>query len=291
MDIFEILDEKFDLYNQVNDLNKMLYKEGAFYSGFSHYSFACVFDAVLFRGWKYSKGRSSLFDLIYDVDLGEKFFDGQISIKDIENEVEVYKVLQLNLSLLSYGEKHKKELTNSYTLYRSSFFQEAANKIAYICDKAGIKIIKHETEDYYLLVPRDEKVKSVVENVDKDTAYLLYEYTSPILKNNVKEKRRILKLLTNNYEALIKTYSSKYNSGPIHNILEDLSTILNNYELRHPNLNPSVPQYYNEALTHYSDSQWIEIYDTAYQLILMVTMIDSYITILTKTVDRHKNLL
>ncbi|MCM1295997.1 MAG: hypothetical protein NC311_10690 [Muribaculaceae bacterium] len=278
MDIFEMLDEKFDLYEQINELNEMLFQEGVFYASYHQYTFCQTFDDVLFRGWKYSKGRLSIRNIIDELGLNN----------EVGTEEVAYLSLQFDTNILSYAEKNIKALCKDYTLIRKNFFQEAANKLSYILDKAGLKAIRHNTEEYYLIVPRDEKVKTVAESVDKDSAFLLYEYTSPVLKDNVKEKRRILKLLTNNYEALIKEYVSKYNSGLIHNILQDLSTILNNFELRHPNLNPATPEYFKPNLTTYSTAQWIEIYDTAYQLMLTVSMIKNYNDELTVLVNRHK---
>ncbi|MCM1194623.1 MAG: hypothetical protein NC332_01670 [Firmicutes bacterium] len=291
MDIFEILDEKFNLYNQLNDLNNMLFNEKIFFATRLGFTFSQVFDSILFRGWKYSKGRSSIYKVIADLGLDDKDNYQNVAIKNIKTEVDAYKSLQLNLNMLDYAEKNKHQLTYDYTLSNKNFIKDAVSIIAYICNKAGMQIVKHNTEDYYMLIPRDEKVRTVAENTDIDTAILLYEYTSPLIRENYKEKRRILKLLANKYEALIKIYNEKYNKGFIANLIKDLSTILNNYELRHPNLNPLVPQYYKEHLTHYTIAQWLEIYDAAYQLILTLSMVDHYNESLTKIVEKYTSLL
>ena len=266
----------------------MLFQEEVYFQSYGNYSFGEVFNSVLFRSWKYSKGRSSIYDLVKDLKLNDRHEDN--IIKKVDTEIDVYKLLQLDINILAFAEKNKKIINADYFLTNKSFFEEATNKFTYILDKAGFKLIKHNTEDYYLIIPRDERVRSVAENTDKDTAFLLYEYTSPLIKDNVKEKRRILKLLTNKYESLVKRYKEKYKSGPIYGLVDDLSFILNNYELRHPNLDPLIPQYYKEVLTHYNTAQWIEIYDTAYSIILAVSMLAQYNETFAKVVDKHKKL-
>lgn len=287
MDIFEMLRNKFDLYEQVNELNTMLFEEKVYYENGLCMSFCTAFDNILFRGWKYSKGRLSIFKLLKDLDLCKEY--NEMAIKQIDTEVDVYKSLQLAINLLDYGEKQKKELNRSYILINNNFFDQAINKVRYILDEGGMKAIRHKTEEYILVLPRDEKVQTIAKNVDEDVAFLLYEYTSPLIRGNTKEKRKILKLLSSKYEAIIKIYTEKYTKGFVFDLMRDLGYILNNFELRHPNLDPSVPKYYKENLQKYTDAQWIEIYDTAYQLILTISMIDQYSEIWRKTIEKHKN--
>lgn len=289
MDIFEMLENKFNLYEQVNELNTMLFEENVYFENGRYLSFCNAFDSILFRGWKYSKGRLSIFKLLKDLDLCEDF--NEMAIKQIDTEIDVYKSLQLAVNLLDYGEKKKSELNRAYLLMNKNFYEQATNKIGYILDKGGMKAVRHETEEYILVLPRNEKVQAIAKNADADVAFLLYEYSSPLIKENIEEKRRILKLLSNKYEAIIKIYTEKYTKGLIFDLMRDLGYILNNFELRHPNLNPSVPKYYKENLQEYTDAQWLEIYDTAYQLILTISMIDQYSAIWGKIIEGHKNLI
>ena len=140
-----------------------------------------------------------------------------------------------------------------------------------------------------MIVPRDEKVRSVAETTDNDTAILLYEFTSPIFKGNYKKKREILKLLANKIEPICKKYRTIYKSGLGFNIFNDLGTILNNFEIRHSNLDPNDVNNFKEPLTKYTSKDWEEIYDIAYQMILDAFLVDKYNNIYSKTIQTHKD--
>lgn len=209
-------------------------------------------------------------------------------VKNLSTEIEIYSSLQLDFNIFSYGSDYQNKLVRDYVLIRKSFFDEIVNKFRYIFDKGGIKPIKHPTEKYFMIVPRNEKVNVVAAQTDSDTAFLLFEYTSPLVKDSVKEKRRILKLLANKYEPIIKTYLTKYNNGRIHDVFADLSTIFNNFEIRHSNIDSTISRNYKAELEKYSKNDWIEIYDTAFQLILTASMIKEYDEKLSSKINRHK---
>lgn len=287
MDIFELLDNRFNIKKQVDELNDMLFSERIYYYGpYCEFSFGYVFNEVLFREWKYSMGRISVLDILNELKLYSNLEDNPV--KKLNNEIEIYSSLQLDYNIFSYGYKYQNRLVQDYRLTRKSFFNEIANKFKYIFDRGGIKPIKHPTEDYFMIVPCDEKVKTVAEQSDPDTAFLLYEYTSPLIKENVKEKRRILKLLANKYEPIIKAYKTKYKSGLIYDIYDDLSAIFNNFEIRHSNMDSNILKNYKPNLEKYCKNDWIELYDTAFQLVLAASMIKEYDENLTKIVGKHK---
>ncbi|MBQ8284558.1 MAG: hypothetical protein IJX75_05660 [Clostridia bacterium] len=286
MDIFELLDSKFNLCNQVDGLNTMLFREKPLFY-YVYYSFAEVFEKNLLRSWNYSMGRLTFEELFSDLNL-YNHSDKRKIIKKPENEQQAYLCLQFNINMLLYAKNHQKAFVD-YSCDLDKFFTETMKKCLYIMDKAGLQLVEHTENKYMMVVPRDDKVRTVAESTDKDTAILLYEYTSPLLKGNYKKKREILKLLSNKIEPIIKTYSAKYTSGLGHDIFKDLGILFNNFEIRHPNLDSNITQYYKEPLTKYTPKEWEEVYDTAYQMILEAFLVDNYNNIYSKTIQKHKN--
>lgn len=287
MDIFEILDNKFNLCNQVDGLNDMLFRDRPLRWGGVDYTFAHAFEKNVLRSWKYSMGRLTFEELFSDLDL-YNHSDKRKIVKKPENEQQAYLCLQLDINMLFCAEENVGAFQDYYW-NADKFFAETLRKYSYIVDKAGLQLVEHTQNKYMILVPRDEKVKSVAENTDKDTAILLYEYTSPLLKGNYKKKREILKLLANKIEPMSKAYRAKYQSGLGHDIFKDLGILFNNFEIRHPNLDSKITQYYKEPLTKYTPKEWEEIYDTAYQMILDAFLVDNYNTIYSKIVQKHKD--
>ena len=286
MDIFELLDSKFNLCNQVDGLNAMIFREKPLH-WYVDYSFAEIFEKNLLRSWEYSMGRLTFKELFSDLNLYDHSNRKKV-VKQPENEQQAYLCLQFNINMLLYAEKHQ-EAFGDYSWDSDKFFTETMKKCSYIMDKAGLQLIEHTKNKYMMVVPRDEKVRSVAESTDKDTAILLYEYTSPLLKGNYKKKREILKLLSNKIEPMSKVYRAKYQSGLGFDIFKDLDLILNNFEIRHPNMDSSIEKNYKEALTKYTTKEWEEIYDTAYQMILEAFLVDNYNNIYSKTIQRHKD--
>ena len=286
MDIFELLNNKFDLCKQIYELNILMFQEQKSFSDKYNYScsFSEIFNDNLLRHWKYAYGRIKLSDLIRD--LGLAFNDINYAIRPID-EKSAIKSLQLNYNMLMHAYENKHNLKGNIN-DTENFFKICFGKITYILDKIGMKAIKHEDENYFIIVPRDEQVHTIAQHTDKDTAFLLYEYTSPLNKGEYKRKREILKLLANKIEPMSKTYRVKYSSGLGFEIFKDLDLILNNFEIRHPNLDSSIEKNYKEPLTKYTAQEWEEIYDIAYKMMLQAFAIDNFNNIYAKKIQTHK---
>lgn len=108
MDIFELLDNKFDLKKQVNGLNTMLFTEKTYYSAYTGYSFGEVFDEVLFRSWKYSLGRTSVIDALSDLNLYSN--NDNNPVKKLNTEIDIYASLQFDFNIFSYGSDYRNKL-------------------------------------------------------------------------------------------------------------------------------------------------------------------------------------
>lgn len=281
MDVFELLDSEYDICKQVEGLNTMIFREKPIFV-YNSYTIADVFEKKLLRAWESAKGRISFEELLTDL----KLYDNYKIIKPVENEQEALICFQLDYNIISYA-MNNEHVFLDYNYNPRHFFQEFDRKSLYIFDKAGLQAVKHPQKDYYLIVPNDEKVRSVAENTDKDIAFLLFNYSSPLVKGNYQKKREILKLITNKIEPLIKEYKNKYTNGLGHEIFDDLGNLINNFEIRHSNLDVHISKSYNEFLTNYTAKEWEEVYDATYQLILDAFLIDNYKNIYSPIIKKH----
>lgn len=285
MNIFELLDKKFDLCKQIYELNVLMFSEKGVFTNSGYFcSFSQAFNMQLLRRWKYAYGRIDLVDLMKDIDLPIDNINKPFFPRDEKSSINS---LQLAYNMVCYARANIDKL-GGFRPSQENFIITCFEKMTYILDKSGMRVVKHQNENYYIIIPRDEKVKTVAENTDKDTAFLLYEYTSPLLKGNYKKKREILKLLANKIEPMSNFYRAKYTSGLGFDIFKDLDLILNNFEIRHSNLDSNIAKNYNEPLSRYTPKEWEEIYDTAYQMILEAFLVDNYNNVYSKTIQKHK---
>lgn len=284
MDIFEQLDKDFDLYNQVRGLNDLVFFDKLCSLNGTTYSLFTVFGSTIFKSWKYNYGCNDIKELLDKLGLFDTEND---TIIYVDTEKEAHSFLQLDVNILYHCFSSRYEMGTYGVRIGNALWDCAKHKIDFILNKACLQVKKHPTNNYYLVVPKDEKVILAADTTDPETAFHLYEYTSLLVKDDVNKKRDILKLLCNKYEAIIKEYLDRHSKAPFSCMFDDLSYILNSFELRHPNLNPK-SQYYKENLIKYTQEQWIEIYDVAFQLILNATFIDNYCNQLSNIVSKHK---
>ena len=272
MDIFEEIDKKFDLKKKIQNLSKLLLEKNYFVYGGYYCSFERMFDLNHFKKWEYSYACDDLEDLKMELGLiyDENGFCPQ-------NDIEAIKFLQFAVNMAVYAETKIKEDDYSNVRDKNDFFEIFKNRFMYILSKINQKAVEHPKENYYLIVPCNDKTKRCADlQTDVNVAFLFYEYTSSLLKGNIDRKRRILKELSNVYEPIIKTNKKLYPNGPVHDIFDKLGQILNNFNIRHNNSDPKIKGYYKPELDNFTQREYEEIYDACYDLILNATLLNEY---------------
>lgn len=287
MDLFDILDTKFDLKKQITGLAKLFFLEHVIVDGWNKFTFADYFDIVAFRNWDYNLGRLSVWELLEDLELLSEATPK--SIKEIQTEDEAKILLQLCVNLWIYTGDHKQQFC-SYNTQISKFLNIATNKVKYIFEKSNLRPVKHPEKDYYIITNRDEKIDAAAKKVNPDLAFMLYEYNSPNVKGNIKKKREILQQLSLEFEPIIKSKSHNSKTDFVYKVFDGLGTILNNFDIRHANSDNNNGSYYHPNLQNYTDTQWEEIYDVAFQLFLNVIFIMDFSN-LSKIIDKHKSII
>lgn len=288
MDIFKILDEKFKLEEKIKNLSLLLLDTRYFFYNCRSFSFEAIFDGLYFKLWKYSNGCISLkeFKEVIGIRNTEDPFVREYYFP--ENTVAAIKFLQYAYNATYYV---KKMIANDSHRYLGeevdNFFKSFDNSFNYIISKIGQEVIKNPSEDYYILVPKNNKTEKCAQVQDKtEVAFLLYDFISELHVGDYKKKREILKLLANEIEPKIEVFLKAHPSGPVHDIFKNLSSCFNNFNIRHNNSDPKKKNYYHKELDAFTEKDYEEIYDVTYDLILDAILLDEY---QNSTVKRYES--
>lgn len=285
MDIFEEIDKKFDLKKKIQNLSKLLLERNYFVNGGNYCSFESMFDLNYFKKWKYSYACDDLEDL--KMELGLFYNESGFYPQD---DIEAIKFLQFAVNIVIYAETKITEYDYLNVRDIDEFFEIFRNRFKYILSKINQQVVKHSNEDYLLIVPCNDKTKRCAElQSNKDVSFHLYEYTSSLLRGDIKKKRSILKELCNVYEPIIKDNLQKYTTGPVHDIFDSLSSIFNNFNIRHNNTDDKIKSYYKPELEKFTDNDYEEIYDACYDLILDATLLNEYTNKTKKIYEKYKS--
>jgi len=292
MNIFNILDSKFDLSEKIKNLSKLLLEKNFFvYNGY-YTSFENFFDLIYFRKWNYSYGCYNLKEFREKLELNYSYdySNNNDLYFCIEDEISAINFLQYAYNVTRFvKECLYNDIEYSITKDINDFYEIFDIQFNYILSKMNHRIIKHPKENYYLLVPCNDKTTRCAELQQKfDVSFLLYEYTSLLIVNNVEKKREILKLLANELEPIINDNLKIYNSGPVHDIFFELNSCLNNFNIRHNNSDPRRIKYFHELLNSFSQQDYLNVYDMTYDLILNAILINNYQSITKQTYLKYK---
>ena len=291
MNIFEALDNKFDLKEKIKNLSKLFLEKNYFASGGYYTTFDEYFNNYYFRKWKYSYGCYDLEEFKNQIGLSytSDFMDRNSQFFYANNEVSAVNFLQYAYNATRFVRDSLHKETGHINSNIQEFYDIFNNQFDYILSKIGQKLIKDPKENYYIIVPCNNKTARCADIQDKnDIAFLLFEYTSILLIGNVERKREILKLLANEVEPIVTAGLAKYNSGPVHDVFSELNSCLNNFNIRHNNLDPRKSKYYHKELITFSDNDYEEIYDVTYDLILDAYLLDEYSNKTKNTYIKYK---
>lgn len=112
-------------------------------------------------------------------------------------------------------------------------------------------------------VPKDAVAIAVAEIIDPNISYRLIEYHHYSVKGNLDKKKAILLVLADQLEPKLKRLKQ------INASLEDeLSFLLNNFNIRHNNIEPT-GKYYNPSISKMASEELEKWYDETYQTCLL----------------------
>ncbi|MFI3327302.1 MAG: hypothetical protein R3Y35_14200 [Clostridia bacterium] len=191
--------------------------------------------------------------------LSLKFFS--VSLEDLILLCETLKTM-LSFADLSYPFYYIKE--------------NIEESIDYIVESINCEFLVKDSFVY--IVSKDASISEAVEQIhDEETALNLIEYNRVLFKGDITEKKRILLQLGQFIEPILK--SKTLSNNGYSNIANDLGFYLNNFNIRHNNLEGKNSKQFCIDINNNSELE--EWYDATYNTLIMAI-------IATKQIELHE---
>lgn len=267
--IFQLVEENYDIYNEVNKIEYLFKNKHYFYSEDSDFSFKEIVSDCLLHSWKYSGTCIDVDEFfervnadIDEIDLLEE--RDSLEEKDLSEEIIINYLEAIENFLKLFYEK-KDELLIRYDLKSYCDFPEMFCKIINELERK-MGLTKCEYKDRVILYKNNAPLEKVVELCeDEDVQWELIRYVREDL--SLSEKRKTLAYLATN---LYIEEDSKENDEHIKALIKKAVNILNNLHIRHNN---KTGKWKNEALKDLKKTDAISLCDMVYNEMLTIVLL------------------
>lgn len=244
--IFEILNEKMSIRDQVNKIERLLLEHSI--EGWRPEYFV---DQKCMRNWKARNGFTSC------EEIRERLSITHASILFGLSEELVLSYLEYVSNIIWLcNEKYwirKGRFNDKYTYLQESVME--------LLDDLGYEKKVFADEERVILVEKNAAMTAVAETIDPKIAYAVIEYNHHLLKGDIAEKQRILKILADKFEPI---------RGELKRINKELESntgyLLNKMNIRHNNIEGKNTIEYVRSLSEKELEEW---YDETYQMLLL----------------------
>lgn len=266
--IFNIVDQKFNLKNEVLEIKNFFEKQDVIniedminlnFDNDYNMSLETYIDKHNFKQWKY-RGTC----------LSTKAFKEKAGISELNKNSEkekfiwyleyVYNMLNIFSTNCTYDEQAVNALKESIIL---------------ILDKINLSL--KEIDGRFIIITKNISLDKIINKVPKDISYDFISYLN--IKNNLKQKREILKKIADYFEGIRTKY---YNSGIkfIRDLANDTFYYFNNFNIRHNN---NEGKNAKPELKEISNKEMQKIYDNVFNNCLMLILLEDYELFETET--------
>lgn len=257
--IFQILQDNFDLYEELLRIDK-LFSSDCFYvkGSLSSYSPENVVDIFLFHNWRQRNGCLDLADMKERIGIDNIFNCEQI---EIEKAITYLEYIE-NIIYLAWG-----YIENNHSFECHQSFGMLCENIHSFLDHFNLETKYYAEDEMALIVQKDAAVTAVAEIVPQDLSLKIVKYNHYTLKGDIGQKKDIIVSLGSELEPdknIIHSANKQIES--------DLFYMLNNLNLRHNNIDASSKNYkpYIAKMDKETIEEW---YDEVYQLELLAFLL------------------
>lgn len=244
--IFDILNEKASISSQINKIEMLLSE-----SSINRFTPEEIVDIECMRDWK-ARGRfTSCAEIRECLQITYAHIKRGLS----DEQVLFYLEYVSNIIWLC----NEKYLAGSED-YDDDYIYLQEN-LTGILDDLGYEAKVFEDEEKVILVEKNAAMTAVAEVVDQKTAFAVIEYNHHLLKGNIAEKQRILKILADKFEPM-RVELKKADKD----LESNTGYLLNKMNIRHNNVEGKNAIEYVKNL---SDKELEEWYDETYQMLLL----------------------
>lgn len=254
--IFEILDAKWDLKEEIERISKLFDEVDTVSRGPADYTLKDFVEAYCFEDWK-SRGRCiDVDDYLETVNFDNLYLRAHVDIECFLTIIEiVYNFFHIALQ----------KIEDSDYKYYTSFITLQDNMNTCL-EHYNYTAFYFEDKEQVIVSEKDPAITSVVEVSDPETAFQIVQYNHQSLKGDITSKKRILLYLASDLEPKRRELN-RINRD----LSEDIFALLNNLNLRHNNCTPHAKNYI-QFIAEMPPETLEEWYDELYQMILLANL-------------------
>jgi hypothetical protein len=247
--IFDIIEEKKDINNEIDKIEDLLNE-----SSIDGCTLEELVDDYCFKDWK-ARGRyTNCYEIRSKLNITNKDVGRGLDEEHILFYLEYLSNIMWLCEEIYFDDK---------TVYEKEYDYFKECLLGLIGD-LGFQTMIFEKKERVLLVEKNAYVNAAAEIADSDIAYDIIEYNHYLLKGNISEKQKILKMLADKFEPTRKEL------GKINSVLEsNIGYLLNKMNIRHNNKEGKAASRYVVSITDEELENW---YDETYQMLLLAML-------------------
>ena len=256
--IFQLVEENYDIQTEIRKINSLFFKEHYFEVGYESLSLYKFLKRVLFDDWKYRGTCITLDEYINraEANIEDRLDNDEDTIINNLEVMENFIKLYFDNSDILFAQHNVKYYTNFETVF--------CNLINTLEKRMGLT--KREYKDRIIIYPKNAPLEKVVDLCeDEDVQWELIRYVREDL--SLFEKRKSLAYLaTNLYIEEDPTEKNEH----IKELIKKAGNILNNLHIRHNN---KTGKWENQALKDLDKADAISLCDMVYNEMLTIVLL------------------
>lgn len=262
--IFDLMNDKeIDVRREYIRIYK-LFERDYFYNDYgSKITIASYIEEKFWKDWDRRGRYISLADMLSSLKIKDKEGLRENTVECLLLYIEVI----INLIEMS-GLKNVKKSCDIYYKCNWKIYKLLQENIERLLEDLNyeVKVLSDKT----LIIVEKDMLLSAVAETNPNVADKVIEYRRFILKGKIEDKREILNLLSNEIEGMKPIFKKTTYS----NLMDDVQFMLNNFNIRHNNLNGKNKK---EYISNLDCDELEKIYDQIFDMILGLFVIDKYL--------------
>lgn len=271
MNMFEILNTKYDTLREINKIarlyNSIIIKENGYYE----YSVETLFENEILQHWKQRRSYLSCKEIKRDLGIATTVFC------DIPKDIIILLEYYVNISFFVYKKIYSDDsfdIPKDFTL----MFQN----LKLLIENLNYEIKLFEDDEKIILIPKKPEATAVAEISSEETALAILMYNHHSMKGDIEGKRTILYKIAHEYETLLKNPIEGYKD-----FFVKTNALLNNLHIRHDN---KTKEGNKNPVIEIDGKELENWYDELYQLLLFCVLIPNNLERKNRVVDFLKSI-
>ena len=260
--IFEILNEQYDVQKEFNVINKLFYAPTiAVYLQQGQNQLGPVeqaIDSTCFYSWKQRNGCVNLADVKEKLE----FENRQSSNKE---DMIVCLEYMCNIIYLANSKLYYNAFHMPSSCQKTQQFIMLEDNIELLLNHLNYEKQIFEDQEKVILIPSDPAATATAEISSKETAIAILQYHHASLKGQLAEKKDILRRIAQEHEPILDAPIDGYTD-----YFKTAKNMLNNLDIRHNN---KAGKKKNNLVINLTDEELEKWYDELYQLLLFCVLI------------------